>query len=376
MAKQLPQTLIVRIPAETNRRIVHCIDSPDSPYGSIDEFIRVAVENQLTIEGAEIQVSEELTASDALPLQLRPERLRREGNVRRLDPPDRMSTSPSPTLDGENLRSVEEFLRLPDLDGVQTREPSSATGAPLSSFTNRLAPLLAGPRVLANLSASGSAPSADTYLDVTARASRAFGLRLRDEDDEAGRRGRHRRSIAWPVSEDESKSLIRYRNCFMFTPDKKVNFAGPLLELRLITIVGGKVYLTSDGANFASASSAALDQDGGVDVLSDAHRSILSEAIVQIPGESIEIRQFLDALDAGCGLQDDVDQKLQAGHHTWSEAQVVSHRAAMVGRLRDLDVIDVETLPEAKVTIVPAMNFGFFTGLIGRQASLTKGEDK
>src|SRR5664280_180347 len=45
------QSLIVRLPADKARRIVRIVDRPDSAYESVDEFIRVAVENQLTMEG-------------------------------------------------------------------------------------------------------------------------------------------------------------------------------------------------------------------------------------------------------------------------------------------------------------------------------------
>ena len=45
------QPLIVRLPAEKARQIVRLVDLPGSAYQSVDEFIRVAVENELTLEG-------------------------------------------------------------------------------------------------------------------------------------------------------------------------------------------------------------------------------------------------------------------------------------------------------------------------------------
>ncbi len=255
------------------------------------------------------------------------------GLLRYLGPAGSRRPRQHPSNPADLTGAVDSLLRQPSVQGLTLREAVSTAGMPLSSFTNRLTPLLAGPRVLANLSIDGISPAIDAYLDVTARASRVLGRRLRKEDEDSGRRGRNRRSTAWPVGDDESKSLIRYRRCFMFMPDKKDGFAGPLLKFGFVAISGGEVYLTEAGARFASAMSPAIDQPGQVDLLSRDHQNILSEAIIRMPGEVLEIKEFLDAMERASGSQDEVDKNLGVAHPGWSEAQVVSHRAAMVGRL-------------------------------------------
>jgi hypothetical protein len=358
------QSLIIRLPADKARRIVRIVDLPDSAYESVDEFIRVAVENQLTMEGE----LESHQASDPSvehrvesPAAVSAEAVRMATAVPAAPRKPKRSPSPAASTPQGN---AEALLRRPAVEGMSLHEAMPTPGFALSAFTNRLTPLLAGPRALGNLWANGAVPALDAYLDLTARASRALGLRLRTEDDAAGRRGRYRRSTAWPVGDDESKSLIRYRNCFMFVPEKKGGFTGPLLELGLIAISGSKVFLTQRGAEFASAASPAIDDADGVDLLSDEHRKILSEAIIRIPGEFAEIKQFLEAMKNVSGSQDEMDKELGVVHKGWSEAQVVSHRAAMVGRLRDLLVIDVEPLPSAKSQLVPGANFETFVHLV------------
>ncbi|MHB8555834.1 MAG: hypothetical protein ACYDCB_09305, partial [Candidatus Dormibacteria bacterium] len=131
----------------------------------------------------------------------------------------------------------------------------------------------------------------------------------------------------------------------MFMPEKKGGFAGPLLDLQLMAVVDGKVFLTDSGASFATAPSPAIDESDGVDLLGYEHRHLLAEAIIHIPGEFVEIKQFLAAVENASGSQDGIDKELGVLHQSWSEAQVVSHRAAIVGRLRDLAVIDVITDP-------------------------------
>jgi hypothetical protein len=355
------QSLIIRLPADKARRIIGIVDKQDSAYESIDEFIRVAVENQLTMEGN----GEELTLSDTSDV-MRTACLQALANK---SAASKHSSAPQfePKVLGRApdvppvAPSSEDLLRLPTTEGLGLRAPVPQSELALSSFTNRLLPLIVGPRALANLSAEGS-PSVDLFLDLTAKASRTFGLRLRAEDDAANRRGRLRRSTAFPVGDDESKSLIRYRNCFMFVPDKKGGFVGPLLDLQLVTVDEGRVFLTETGASFAVAPSPAIDEVNGLDVLSDEHRHLLSEAIAHLPSENVEINQFLAALEATSGAQDDVDKELGKLHHGWSEAQVVSHRAAMVGRLRDLAVIDVETDP--RTIIVPGSGYDAFMKIL------------
>lgn len=342
MADSAAQSLIVRLPAKTARSIVRIVDLPGSAYRSVDEFIRIAVENQLALDGAP---DGRLAPSDGSAER----EVAAAASPRSAAAPPAAAAAPKAPASATpkmGLESSADLLRRPDvIDPENLHGTIPTAGLPLSSFTNRLTPLLAGPRVLANLYAGRGAPTIDSYLDLTAKAARVIGFRLRTEDDAAGRRGRARRSTAWPTGEDESKSLIRYRSCFMFQPEKG-GFSGPLLALGLVAVVDGTPFLTEVGAAFACSTSPAIDDPDGVDLLGSDQRKILSKAIIHIPGELIEINQFLAAVERASGSQDAVDKELGFSHHSWSEAQVVSHRAAMVGRLRDLAVIDVETGPK------------------------------
>jgi len=359
MANEPTQSLVIWLPALQARRIRQLVDTIDSGYESVDEFVRVAVENQLSLEsGKESSGGIQNPASEVIgerghaiihPVTLRDENLRVH------------NSAVSDSL-------PESFLRRPKASDLELLKSQSAAGLPLSSFTNRLAPILAGPRVLANMSQVYGPPTVEAYLGLTAKVSRTFGLRLKAEDEIATRRGRNRRSTAWPTGDDESKSLIRFRSCFMFTTEKGGGFMGPLLELGFVAIADGNAYLTSIGASFAILESPAIDLPGHTEVLSADHKAILAQSIVRIPGELQEIETFLDAMETASGSQDKMDLLLGEAHPEWSEAQIVSHRAAMVGRLRDIEVIEVETLASAKSQIVPAGLYEEFAKLIGEAA--------
>lgn len=365
------QTLIVRLPAEKARRIARIVESSDSGYGSVDEFIRVAVENQLTMESDASGLDTPRTPDPGpgpSPGAARHESGAPSGAAATgLALPKPPPPAPTPRESAPLGRASEELLHRPDAAGLPLRAPTPTSDQPLSSFTNRLTPMIAGPRVLANLSKNGRSPSVIQFLDLTAKASRALGLRLRMEDDAANRRGRHRRSTAWPVGDDEGKSLIRYRTCFMFAPAKNGGFTGPLLDLRLVAVVDGNVFLTESGSALATALSPAIDEAGSLELLSGDHRKVLVDAILHLPGEFVEVQQFLAAVESTSGSQDAIDKVLGEIHSGWSEAQVVSHRAALVGRLRDLTVIDIATDP--KTVIVPGAGHASFMELLSAAAS-------
>lgn len=355
------QSLVVRLPSDRARRITRIVDAPGSGYESVDEFIRVAVENQLTME-----------IGNTPPLESKPSRSKDERPAREtrsdwasdknMSTLLRSSESAVLKVTPSEPVSTDALLRLPETEGIKLERAAVTQGVAFSSFTNRLAPILAGPRVLANLSSEAGAPTIDVFLDLSAKAARSLGLRLRSEDDAAGRRGRFRRSTAWPVGDDESKSLIRYRNSFMFTTEKMGGFSGPLLELGLAVVVNGQVYLTQDGALAATEPIPAVDVNAGIELFTGRQRELMSEAVVRIPGERSEIGRFIKALHDTGGVQDDIDKELAKCHRSWTDAQVVSHRAAMLGRLRDLEVIDVQ--PGPKTMIVEGSNFQFFDNLL------------
>ncbi len=347
---------MIQVPSGLARRITEIVDYDDAPYASISEFLKVAAENQLILEQSRnINIEGALEDSGQLSRPSLPARVRTE-QVRR-------NQHAAPTLSESNTESPSlrldaiahgEAISTSALLGIPTsissvKPPSISAGEPLTALTNRLSPLLAGPRVLANLTkALGEPPRIDSFTEAGARAARQLGLLLRDEDDLAGRRGRMRRSTAWPVGDDEAKSLIRYRNSFMLSSDGK-GAVGPLVDFRFVSLEGAEVYLTDVGAAVAGEVIPAIDLQGEADLMTPTLRRLFSESIVRIPGEAEEIRIFLAAVKAVQGAQGQVDQQISTSHPNWSEAQVVSHRAAMIGRLRDLAVIDVESQPKTRI---------------------------
>ena len=233
------------------------------------------------------------------------------------------------------------LLRLPDPARVELgSEVVPPEGASLTPFTNRMNPLVIPLRVLANATAMVERVAINDFIRIVPSLAREVGLRLKREDDAHARRGRLRRWTAWPVGEDEEASLARFRNSFLFKTDTHGEATGPLVDLGLVD-VSDRLLLTRRGLDIALEKTPLLGEIGDGGVLSDRQCDLFREALLSLPGERWELQLFLEALQKSGGEQVGIDELIHQAHSTWTEAQVIAHRAAMIGRLRDVGVIDV-----------------------------------
>jgi hypothetical protein len=343
------QRFLIDLPPALARRALAIVHRPAGPYSSLSELIVVALENQLELEGLDETVKPQApprTQSAPATERAEPRREVRPRRTARGRPGGRQARSTERSLGVDP--GLEQLLRRPESAVPTGSSVAEVSGEPLSAFTNRLGPLIAGPRVLVNLTLEAEAPPVDVFVDTAARAARTLGLRLRAEDEAAGRRGRHRRWTAWPVGEDAAKTLVRFRKSFLLRREPG-GVTGPLVDLGLVLVSDSRVLPTDAGLELALESTPLLDA-GDDQPLSDRQREILAERLLALQGERREITEFLQAIDKTGGAQEEVDKELAREHPTWTEASVVSHRAALIGRLRDLQVIDVST--ETGITVI------------------------
>ena len=327
------QAIVVKLPADIVRRCRAVLALPSPPYATFSEMIVTALENQLALDSSVI--SGEWSDPSFLPPTLRPDSEIRPSALRRGD-----------AAGARGLRLPADF----STSTLAVRAADGAPGGPLSSFTNRLAPLVVGPRVAALQMVAAQGTPSETLVENAAAEARALGLRLHAEDTATSRRGRERRYVGWPIGDDDQKSLARYTRSFLFRPEGEVG-SGPLIDLGLLVIEAGLVYLTHAGVRFALLPIPSIDEPGEM-ILTEAHQDILASAIAGFPAERKEVAAFLAAVERNNGDQDAVDLELRNDHAAWTDAQVVSHRAAMIGRLRDLGAVDVNAMPAGKSRVV------------------------
>ena len=214
----MTHTFVMRLDAELARRVMATMNAPGQGYRSLDEFVSVAVLNQLNTE---MSVGDTVAAG-----------------------PDRLE-----------LWRVHSLLARPAGDGAATGTVDAvAVSDGLFILTNRLSPLKVATRVLANLRGlvdrlpgGRGWPTLKTLQTTAGHAARALGFELRRLDRLRTATHRDRRWTGYPVGRDERASLDRFTVSFTLTATSTA-VSGPLVVLGLAaTTKGGRVALTRAG---------------------------------------------------------------------------------------------------------------------------------
>jgi hypothetical protein len=219
-------------------------------------------------------------------------------------------------------------------------ESPTETRGRLAFLTNRLSPVKVAASVLDNLVKDGSWPALGVFQEAAANSARTLGLRLRKEDERAGRRGADRRWTGYPAGKDADAARDRYIASFTATT-REGRLHGPLVVLGLAQSgEDGTIALTEAGAELAHASSP-LDE-GAERTLSEAETQIFKDRLLTAPDEAAGIGEFLGAIRHVAGVQTDLDALLATRNSDWSANRASAERAAMLGRLGELGMLRVE----------------------------------
>jgi hypothetical protein len=241
---------------------------------------------------------------------------------------------------GGGAIDVEKLLRRPTEGAEVPLGEETRSGEPLFVLTNRLNPFSIASRVLMNMTLNAGPPKVTEFNHVASACAREVGLRLREDDRKQNSRGGEKRAVAWPVGEDEKKSRERFAWSFLLWPGSDSGSVGPLGEMGLATIANGTAVLTERGALLASTPSSLLGEEPGW-TLSSHEQTVLRAALAGLVGEMEAVLFFLETVRSVSGAQPRVERALMKRHQSWSPNRVTAHRAAMIGRLRDIDMISV-----------------------------------
>ncbi len=310
------QTLVIRIEGEIVRAVERFLAHGDHGYGSLDEFVQLALRNQLAMEAS----TEHPTGSEAL-----------------------RSTA---------VATASVLLRPQGPPPDALAQPVAPSGDRLFVLTNRLSPIKLAARVLAWAGARGAWPNLEAFQEEAARTARDLGLRLRSKDMAAGRSGPARRWIAYPVGDDERAALNRF--IVSFTIQANPGAAGPMAILGLANVRDGRAQLTEAGWRLAAAASPLMDGAEGL-TLSLEEAALLQACILRAPGELGAVLEFLEVVKRAAGHQPRIDELLAARYSDWTETLTVAHRSALIGRLGDLGLLEVSGRgPKAQVELLSA----------------------
>ncbi len=295
---------IINLPEHLSRRAIAHIDDPNTPYTSLDDLVSIAIRNQLSLD-LDFGTSQKIDSNGEMHHNLY--------DSRRLDNP---------------------LILRASLDNIKLANPSTKLH-PLSFLTNRLNPFSIVVRIVANL----HQPNPKTFIKEATRVAHEVGLYLRSLDRSAGLKRDKWRSVSWPVGTDVNRTMEKFRVSYLI--DDSGN--GPLFNLGLANIIDEEsICLTPLGKELAQAPSPLLGEDSEGWTLSQNAKSVLQACVLQNKHECSSIRTFLKAVENHDGIQAKIDKDLGTSESNWTNAHVVSHRAAMIGRLHDIDVISVK----------------------------------
>lgn len=317
------QVYVIRLPAALARRARNLLDSDGSSYRNLSELAAVALENQLALE------------TD-------------DGNV------------PAAASSLSVRKDVPETLLIMPEGDVPVAKAVTPSAVGLFMLTNRLAPFPAVLRMLVNMSIQ-EPPLPNEFLAVVGRCARELGLRLKAGDQRGHAKGITRRATAWPTGADPVKSIERFAMSFLVLPNRAGGVSGPLLDLGLVAQNEfGRLLPTEAGLHLARLPNPLLEERASDSALSDEQAALLRGSLRNWPAESAAIDEFIAVAHRSPDMRS-LDSGLAAVHRDWTQSRVSAHRAAMVGRLMDAGVLQVEgRAPNARVALNSAVA-DFFT---------------
>lgn len=317
------QTIVIRFDGAVVRAAERFLSRAAHGYESLDEFVQIAVRNQLAMEEH---------GEEAVPTVPATERFSQPSSARTSGAALAKPAGPVP----------EPLAR-----------PQAASGERLFVLTNRLSPIKLATRVLAWAGSRGAWPALEGFQEEAAQSARDFGLRLRSEDETAGRSGPSRRWIAYPVGDDERAALNRFIASFTMQVSGDTS-SGPMALLGLANVVEGRASLTETGWSLAIAPSPLMDGADGV-TLSREEAAILLGCVLRAPGERDAVTEFLQTVKRAAGHQPRIDELLAARYPDWTETLTIAHRSALIGRVSELGLLEITGRgPKAQVTLLAA----------------------
>lgn len=317
---------VIRITSSVDRQIQWLVDDLGSPYETLSDFAEAAFRNHLELERADPEDHQAHAgmSSDAEEIGLTVD-----------------AGSSTPARSGSVF---DGSTPVPELMVSITDVPTTAIGnieashqkhTHLSFLVNRLNPL---PMICRSLARTAPQPF-EGLLRALGEPARVVGFRLRADDAARGLPMANRLATSWPVGDDAAKSI----NKFVLAYVGDSAHPGALVQLSLaIWDDSNELRLTALGAELAKCSSPLVDNvETTHGRVSDEAIKILKKAIVANEAESDLVNAFLRAVEDHSGNQTQVDEEL-ASRMNWSHDVAVSTRAALLGRLRDLGVVEVE----------------------------------
>jgi hypothetical protein len=301
-------------------------------YASVQQFVEVAVRNQLALEvgvngapGGRPGSPGEDAGSDG-------------ASAPETAPP--ISTARS---SGSSDHSWRAWVTATAVDRVPAANDVSVPNQPLWGQINRLLPIAAGVRVLSHLALEANEPFVNVDDWHVRGADVAHGLRSHLEGIDIAREHRHGERWATAFPDDAKPSRRRYMNQFLGYLRPKGEPEGGAVLLGLVVFADGdptRVAVTKSGATWASLPNPIFDEPGdtGQTTFSrDEAAHYLRHVQQAVPAEYQLMKAVAELVDAS-KARTEIDERLGELYPDWA-SYIGTVRAGALGRLQDLGLL-------------------------------------
>src|SRR5262249_43389706 len=141
-------------------------------------------------------------------------------------------------------------------------------------------------------------------------------------------------ATSWPIGDDAYKSAAKFRASYMVDDAGR----GPLRDLGLAQVVNGKLLLTKEGLELSKMPSPILGETREGSLVGPEARHCLADALLANVKEREILNVFLRPFSGGETTQEALDDALIEAYG-WASPFTASQRLAVVGRLRDLELL-------------------------------------
>jgi hypothetical protein len=316
-------------------------------YENTQEFVSVALENQVELELSSTADSEVMTIEEAIDVK-------KDGGQQDLLTPEKNIT--------RSEASTDWLLQREDYDTVQTVNPPKKVrldDGPLWGQYNRIFPVKLTVRALANQlrkrledqPQDGNDDhrwiSLNHFSELAADIGREHGLKIKEADENNSRGQGEKLSAALPIGDDPEKSKERFQTHFVGHAEQGGDLTGAAPHLLLVNIPEdspGYIGITDAGLEFAELWNPLIDGDVGANksLSGDEVAFYLQHLREHLPTEFNAMVLTSEAIKEGDNRPESLSSRIASLNKDWSEAQASTVRSGLVSRMYELGLVERE----------------------------------
>lgn len=334
--------LVVDIPDFLVGRIKEVVE--DEGYENPQEFVTMAIENQLEESGEEKfkTLDEAVAEFDS-------------GDSENEEEPEPNAGAKEIGTDGLGQREYDTVPTVPSPD--EDRLPYG----PLWGQYNKIFPAKLVVRRLANVVKEQNEDGTSTlqngtrwinlnqFSKETEQLARNYGLQIKGYDEKRSRGRGEKLSAGLPTGDDTEKSVGRFRTHFVGRAKQDGSLAGAAPSLLFVDITDedvGRIGITDAGLAFAELYNPLLDMGPDADepLSGDERVFYLNHVRNELDAEFKAIVKTLGAIEDGVDRPDSLTEHVGEINDSWSESQASTIRSGLVSRMHELGLADRERI--------------------------------